>query len=59
MFGRKLLYPRDFGYVTAGSSNTTAIGVIYNALRIQGYNYGAKGYQKFFLPHQTTAFFQM
>ncbi len=46
MVGRKLLYPRDFGYVTAGSSNTTAIGVNYNALRIQGYNYGAKGVPK-------------
>ena len=41
--GRKLLYPRDFGAVTAGSGNTTHIGVNYNALRIQGYNYGAKG----------------
>ena len=46
MVGRKLLYPRDFGYVTAGSTNTTAIGVNYNALRIQGYNYGAKGLPK-------------
>jgi len=46
MVGRKLLYPRDFGYVTAGSANTTAIGVNYNALRIQGYNYGAKGVPK-------------
>lgn len=43
MMGRKLLYPRDFGFVTAGSANTTAIGVNYNALRIQGYCYGAKG----------------
>ena len=39
--GRKLLYPRDFGSITAGSSNTTHLGVNYNALRIQGYNYGA------------------
>ncbi|MBN2707101.1 MAG: FMN-binding glutamate synthase family protein [Deltaproteobacteria bacterium] len=41
--GRKLLYPRDFGAVTAGSANTTHIGVNYNALRIQGYNYGSCG----------------
>lgn len=41
--GRHMLYPRDFGYVTAGASNTTHIGVNYNALRIQGYNYGASG----------------
>ena len=39
--GRKMLYPRDFGFVTAGSANTTHIGVSYNSLRIQGYNYGA------------------
>lgn len=43
MKGRKLLYPRDFGTVTAGSSNTNHIGVCYNNLRIQGYNYGANG----------------
>lgn len=41
--GRKLLYPRDFGIVTAGSSNTTHVGVSYNSLRIHGYNYGAAG----------------
>jgi hypothetical protein len=35
-----MLYPRDFGFVTAGSGNTTHIGVSYNALRVQGYNYG-------------------
>ncbi|QGP93548.1 hypothetical protein MGLY_29640 [Neomoorella glycerini] len=43
MVGRKLLYPRDFGTVTAGSSNTTHVGISYNSLRIQGYNYGAYG----------------
>ncbi|WP_434073529.1 glutamate synthase-related protein [Moorella naiadis (nom. illeg.)] len=43
LLGRKLLYPRDFGLVTAGSGNTTPIGTSYNALRIQGYNYGAYG----------------
>ncbi|WP_231615357.1 glutamate synthase-related protein [Novipirellula artificiosorum] len=41
--GRKLLYPRDFGLVTAGSGNTTHVGVNYNNLRIQGGVYGAKG----------------
>jgi len=41
--GRKILYPRDFGYITAGSANTCHIGVSYNSLRIQGYNYGAYG----------------
>jgi glutamate synthase domain-containing protein 2 len=43
MKGRKLLYPRDFGTVTAGSANTNHIGACYNNLRIQGYNYGATG----------------
>ncbi len=43
MVGRKLLYPRDFGTVTAGANNTTHVGVNYNALRIQGYAYGAHG----------------
>lgn len=41
--GRETLYPRDFGIVTAGSGNTTHVGVSYNSLRIQGYNYGANG----------------
>ncbi|MDP4152024.1 MAG: glutamate synthase-related protein [Bacillota bacterium] len=41
--GRKLLYPRDFGKITAGSSNTNHIGVCYSNLRIQGYNYGVYG----------------
>lgn len=43
MVGRKLLYPRDFGAVTAGANNTTHVGVSYNSLRIQGYAYGANG----------------
>jgi len=43
MKGRKMLYPRDFGTITAGSGNTNHIGVSYNNLRIQGYNYGATG----------------
>ncbi|MFH1915121.1 MAG: glutamate synthase-related protein [Pseudomonadota bacterium] len=41
--GREMLYPRDFGMVTAGSGNTTHLGVSYNSLRIQGLNYGATG----------------
>ena len=40
--GRAMLYPRDFGIVTAGSGNTEHVGVSYDALRIQGYNYGAQ-----------------
>ena len=41
--GRKMLYPRDFGLITSGSANTTHVGVNYNSLRIQGYNYGSLG----------------
>ena len=44
--GRKLLYPRDYSFTTAGSSNTTHVGVSYNSLRINGYNYGATGLPK-------------
>ena len=43
MKGRKILYPRDFGTITAGSSNTCHVGVSYNSLRINGYVYGANG----------------
>ena len=43
LMGRKMLYPRDFGLVTAGSSNTIHIGVSYNSLRIRGRLYGAYG----------------
>ena len=43
MVGRKLLYPRSFGIVTAGGNNTTHVGVSYNSLRIQGYAYGSNG----------------
>lgn len=43
LLGRKMLYPRDFGSVTAGSGNTVHLGVSYNSLRILGYNYGASG----------------
>ena len=43
LVGRKLLYPRDFGTVTAGANNTTHLGVSYNSIRIQGYAYGSLG----------------
>jgi len=43
MVGRKLLYPRSYGMVTAGGNNQTHVGVSYNSLRIQGYAYGADG----------------
>jgi hypothetical protein len=43
LVGRKLLYPRSFGITTAGSNNTTHVGVSYNSLRIQGYAYGSQG----------------
>ena len=46
MKGRKLLYPRDFGAVTVGTGNTVHVGVSYGSLRIQGYNYGARGLPK-------------
>ena len=46
MKGRKILYPRDFGAITAGSGNTSHVGVAYNSLRIQGYNYGVAGLPK-------------
>jgi hypothetical protein len=46
MVGRKLLYPRSFGLVTAGANNTTHVGVSYNSLRIQGYAYGVHGLSK-------------
>ena len=41
--GRETLYPRDFGLVTAGSGNVDHVGVSYNSLRVQGYNFGAHG----------------
>ncbi|RLC21367.1 MAG: FMN-binding glutamate synthase family protein [Deltaproteobacteria bacterium] len=43
LVGRKLLYPRSFGIVTAGANNTNHVGVSYNSLRVQGYAYGASG----------------
>jgi len=44
--GRKVLYPRNYGFSTAGSINTTHVGVNYSSLRINGYNYGAYGLPK-------------
>ena len=41
--GREVLYPRDFGEVTAGAVAVTAVGVGYHSLRINGYAYGARG----------------
>ncbi len=41
--GRKLLYPRNFGRTTSGSSHISTMGVGYHSIRIQGYAYGAKG----------------
>jgi len=43
LVGRKLLYPRDFSKITAGSANVTSLGLGYHALRIQGYAWGSKG----------------
>nr|VFK03968.1 MAG: glutamate synthase (NADPH) GltB2 subunit [Candidatus Kentron sp. H] len=43
MAGRKLLYPKDFGKTTSGSTNTTHVGVNYNAFRINGFCYGSSG----------------
>jgi hypothetical protein len=43
LYGRKMLYPRDYSQITAGSGNTTHMGVCYNNLRVQGYVFGAKG----------------
>ncbi|MEN8127693.1 MAG: glutamate synthase-related protein [Planctomycetota bacterium] len=43
LVGRKILYPRNFGDSTSGSSNVTSVGLGYHALRIQGYAYGANG----------------
>ena len=44
--GRKILYPRDYSFTTAGSGNTMHIGVSYNSLRIAGYLYGTNSLPK-------------
>ncbi len=41
--GRKMLYPRRFGFATSGAINTSPAGIGYHALRIQGYSYGSSG----------------
>lgn len=41
--GRKMLYPRNFGEITSGSSHITSVGLGYHGLRINGYAYGANG----------------
>lgn len=43
MEGRKMLYPRRFGYSTSGANHFTSLGIGYQALRIQGYAYGSNG----------------
>jgi hypothetical protein len=39
--GRELLYPRDFGHITAGAANLKDQGVSYDTVRIMGTAYGA------------------
>ena len=41
--GRKMLYPRRFGYSTSGASHFASVGLGYHGLRIQGYAYGSTG----------------
>lgn len=41
-----MLYPRKFGYSTAGASNVNSEGIGYHAIRVQGYAYGSKGIPK-------------
>lgn len=43
MEGRKMLYPRKFGFSTSGGNHVSSVGIGYNAIRIQGYAYGATG----------------
>ncbi|MBD3315924.1 MAG: FMN-binding glutamate synthase family protein [Chitinivibrionales bacterium] len=43
LVGRKILYPRNFGETTSGSSHIVAEGAGYHALRINGYAYGSHG----------------
>ncbi|MDR2350999.1 MAG: FMN-binding glutamate synthase family protein [Deltaproteobacteria bacterium] len=39
--GRELLYPRDFGQITAGAANLKDLGISYDTVRIMGTAYGA------------------
>jgi len=41
--GRKMLYPRRFGFATSGATNISPTGIGYHAIRIHGYSYGATG----------------
>jgi hypothetical protein len=43
MEGRKMLYPRRFGYSTSGGNNVTSVGTGYHSIRIQGYAFGSSG----------------
>lgn len=43
LYGRAVLYPRNFGNITSGSAHVVSEGAGYHALRIQGYAYGANG----------------
>ncbi len=38
-----MLYPRDFGEITAGSGSIAPEGVGYHSLRVQGYAFGSEG----------------
>ncbi|MDR2613393.1 MAG: FMN-binding glutamate synthase family protein [Deltaproteobacteria bacterium] len=40
--GRELLYPRDFGAITAGAGNLRSTGISYDTVRIMGSLYGAQ-----------------
>ncbi|OPX28331.1 MAG: FMN-binding glutamate synthase family protein [Candidatus Omnitrophica bacterium 4484_171] len=44
--GRKLLYPRDYSFITAGSANVNHLGTGYSSIRIDGYLYGANNLPK-------------
>jgi len=44
LVGRKLLYPRSFGIVTAGADNTTHVGVSYNSSGFRDTPMGPMGF---------------
>ncbi len=44
--GRKMLYPRDYSFITAGSANVNHLGTGYSSIRIDGYLYGANNLPK-------------
>ncbi len=43
LYGKQVLYPRDFGSVTSGARNIDPKGTGYNALRANGYAFGSVG----------------